>query len=403
MVGNRISRRDFLRLGAGLAVVGLAACEGQEQAPSTPTPVVTGPPLKVGIIEPNSGVFADLGRDQLNGFNLYLEKVNSVAGGRRIQLVVEDETADPATALTKARKLIEADRVEMLAGVISSASALAMRDLVHQSRIFTVISNASANDITRARKSPYIFRVSNTNYQMAFPLGKWLIDNGHNRIVLMFADYAAGREVAAAIREGFATGTGEIVDTIPFPLGNTDFSSVIDRIRASRVNMVAGFAAGTDAVIFLRQFAQAGLAGRIQVALHDSVDRAEIAAVGRDALGVYTSDFWAPTLDNPANRQFVDEYRRRYNEEPSRYAVAAYDAARVLVETINAVNGDTSDPDRLVRAAESIRFDSPRGLFEFDPATHHVVQNIYLRQVREQGGRVMNTVVSDLGRIRDPG
>jgi branched-chain amino acid transport system substrate-binding protein len=207
--------------------------------------------------------------------------------------------------------------------------------------------------------------------------------------------------VADALRQGF--GSGEIVDTIPFPLGNTDFSSVIDRIRASRVNMVAGFAAGTDAVIFLRQFAQAGLAGRIQLALHDSVDRAELAAVGRDALGVYTSDFWAPTLDNPANRQFVDEYRRRYNEEPSRYAVAAYDAARLLVETINAVNGDTSDPDRLVRAAETIRFDSPRGLFEFDPTTHHVVQNIYLRQVREQGGRVTNVVVSDLGRIRDPG
>ncbi len=402
MLGNRVSRRDFLRFGAGLAVMGLAACqEGGQQPAASPTPVVTGPPLKVGIIEPNSGVFADLGRDQINGFNLYLEKVNFVAGGRRIQLVVEDETADPATALTKARKLIEADRVDMLAGVISSASALAMRDLVHQSRVFTVISNASANDITRARKSPYIFRVSNTNYQMAFPLGKWLIDNGHNRIVLMFADYAAGREVADALRQGF--GSGEIVDTIPFPLGNTDFSSVIDRIRASRVNMVAGFAAGTDAVIFLRQFAQAGLAGRIQLALHDSVDRAELAAVGRDALGVYTSDFWAPTLDNPANRQFVDEYRRRYNEEPSRYAVAAYDAARLLVETINAVNGDTSDPDRLVRAAETIRFDSPRGLFEFDPTTHHVVQNIYLRQVREQGGRVTNVVVSDLGRIRDPG
>ncbi|GBD12421.1 Leucine-, isoleucine-, valine-, threonine-, and alanine-binding protein [bacterium HR24] len=408
-MSRRLSRRDLLKLGAGLAVAGVLGCEGEEAATPTPgTPSAgqapSGPPVKVGVLVPTSGVYTALGRDMLNGYNLYFQQVNFTAGGRRIELITEDETGDANTALTRARKLIEADRVEVFTGVVSTAAVYAMRDLLHQSRTLSIITNAGGNDLTRGRKSPYIFRTSFTSWQVSFPLGKWVADNLTKRVAIMYADYGFGQESQAAFRESFTAAGGQVLDAIPFPLGNSDFSSVIDRIRAARPDAVYGFASGSDAVLFLRQFAQAGLRGRIPLAVTGfMVEQDVLQSVGRDALDAYSSLHWAVTLDNPTNRRFVEEYRRRYNEFPSVFTMQAYDGARVIVEVLNAVNGDTSDPDRLVRAAEAVRFDSPRGLFEFDPVTHNVIQNVYLRQVRDQGGQVVNVVVTDLGRVRDPG
>jgi len=405
MYGRRFSRRHLLRLGAGLAVAGMVGC-GQESE-EAPTPAArrgSGPPVRVGVLVPTSGVYAALGRDLLNGYNLYFEKAGFVAGGRPIELLVEDETADPNTALTRARKLIEAVRVDIFTGVVSTSSAYAMRDLLHQSRTLSVITNAGGNDLTRSRKSPYIFRASFTSWQVSFPLGRWVAEELARRVVIIYADYGFGQESRAAFRESFVAAGGRVLDEIPYPLGNTDFSSVIDRIRAARPEAVYGFASGSDAVLFLRQFVQAGLRGRIALAVTGwTVEQDVLRSVGRDALDAYSSLYWAVTLDNAANRQFVEDYRRRYGELPSVFAVQAYDGARVIAEVLEAVKGDTSDPDALVRAAEALHFDSPRGTFEFDPVTHNVVQNIYLRQVREEGGQVVNVVVKDLGRLRDPG
>lgn len=128
-----------------------------------------------------------------------------------------------------------------------------------------------------------------------------------------------------------------------------------------------------------------------------------VQAVGRDAEGAYSSLHWAVRLALPENQRFVQAYRRRFNRVPSVYAMQGYDTARVIVEAVNALKGDTANKERLVEALEGVRFRGPRGLFEFDPRTHQVVQNIYVRQVREVGGELANAVVADLGRVRDPG
>jgi branched-chain amino acid transport system substrate-binding protein len=196
---ERLPRRGFLRLGASTAgLLALAACGGGTG--STPQQsTATGPEFKVGGILPTSGTYADLGDSIRKGMKLYFDKVGNKAGGRRITLLNEDESAgDTSIPLTKARKLVEQDNVDILTGIIASPNALAIRDYVDTNKIPTLISNAGVNALSRARKSPFIFRTSFSNWQPSQPMGKYLVDNGVKRLALVYSNYAAGAETAEA-------------------------------------------------------------------------------------------------------------------------------------------------------------------------------------------------------------
>ncbi|WP_253665311.1 ABC transporter substrate-binding protein [Thermus scotoductus] len=387
-----MTRRRFLQktLAAG---VGLAAgVRAQRDA------------LRIGVVLPYSGVYAQLGEDITNGMLLYFEERKNLAGGRPIQLIREDETADPSVALRKLTKLVEQDRVDLLTGLVSTASAYAVRDFVHNTRNVLLVSNAGGNALTRERKSPYIFRTSFTSWQVSFPLGRWVAERVAKRVAVVAADYAFGRESVAAFKESFLAAGGEVVQETYTPLGSTDFSAAIARLRQARPGAVYSFLAGSDAAIFLRQYAQFGLKGNVPLTTTGfTVEEDVIQAVGAAAEGAYSSLHWAVRLAIPENQRFVQAYQRRFGRSPSVYAVQGYDTARVIVEAVNALQGDVSNKSRLVEALEGVRFRGPRGLFEFDPKTHHVIQNIYVRQVRNVGGELANVVVADLGKVRDPG
>ncbi len=385
-------RRQLLKQGVALGLGFFLGAKGQREA------------LRIGVVLPYSGVYAQLAADITNGMLLYFEEVKNQISDRPIQLIREDETADPAVALRKVTKLVEQDRVDLLTGLVSTASAYAVRDYVHSTRNVLIVSNAGGNALTRDRKSPYIFRTSFTSWQVSFPLGRWVAERVGKRVAIVAADYAFGRESAAAFKESFLAAGGQIVDEIYTPLGSTDFSAAITRLVRARPQAVYAFLAGSDAVIFLKQYAQFGLKGAVPLTTTGfTTEEDVIQAVGKDAEGAYSSLHWAVRLAIPENQKFVQAYRRRFNRVPSVYAMQGYDTARVIVEAVSALKGDVSNKDRLIEALEGVRFRGPRGLFEFDPKTHQVIQNIYVRQVREIGGELANAVVADLGRIRDPG
>lgn len=394
---GRVSRRRLLQAGAALALPGLASGRQLVRARQRQ-------PLKVGVVLPFSGVYTQLGEDILRGMRLYLERVGNQAGGRPVELIVEDETADPSTALQKVTKLIESDRVDLLTGLVSTAAAYAVRDTVHTARTILVVSNAGGNALTRERKSPFIFRTSFTSWQVHYPFGRWVAENISKKVAILSADYAFGRESTAAFKESFLAAGGQVVDEVYSPLGSTDFSAYISRIARARPEAVFGFLAGTDGVIFVRQFSQFGLKGRIQLTMSGfALEEDVIQQVGRAAVDAYSCLHWAVRLETPENQAFVRDYQARYGVVPSVYSMQGYDTARVIVDAVNAVQGDTSNRERLVEAMEGVQFRGPRGLFQFDPRTHHVIQNVYVRQVRQVGNQFNNAVVADLGRVRDPG
>lgn len=398
MSNVRMTRRDFMKMmavGAGALTVAplLEACAPQVPANTTP--------VKVGVLLPYSKVYAQLGASITQGMELYLNGVNNVAGGRPIQLIKEDEENDPQISLTKTRKFIEQDKVDLFTGVVSTTVVYALRDLLDSSKMISLISNAGGNDLTRKRKSPYILRTSFTSWQVAYPLGPWVYQNVAKKVMVVAADYGFGHESADAFKDSFTKAGGSIVGELYPPFPSTDFGAFLPKIQSAKPEAIYAFFSGSDAVNFIKQFAEFGLAKDIKITGSGFLlEQDVLPGEGAAANGGYSTLHWALTLDNAENKKFTTDYKAKYNALADVFALQGYDTARVIVEALNAVKGDTSNKDNLLQAIRAVKFNSPRGSFAFDPAGQNVNQYIYYRQVVAQGdGTLTNNV---LGKTDQP-
>ncbi len=395
-----ITRRQFL---GKTAAGGMALAAGTALGGWAPAVLAAGP-VKLGLLVSYSKVYGQLGEDITNGMTLYLDSINWTGGGRKITWIREDEEIDPQVGVRKARKLIEADQVDVMTGIISTATAYAIRDMVHNSKTILVVSNAGGNLLTRARKSPYIFRASFTSWQVSYPFGKWFVSNVAREAALTAANYGFGTESLAAFKESFIPAGGKVVGEVLPPLNNTDYAPYIAQIQKLNPEAIYNFYSGSDAVRFIQQAAQYGLMKSTRVTgAGFMVEQDVLPAEGESALGIYSPLHWALTLQNKENLAFTRAYKERFKRDASVFALQGFDAARVIVEALHRTNGDTSNKDRLIEALAAVKFASPRGPFEFDPNTHNVIQSIYVRQVRRVGKDIANVVFEDLGRIADPG
>ncbi|WP_243095107.1 ABC transporter substrate-binding protein [Thermus thalpophilus] len=394
---SKVNRRQVVK--AGLALAGVAASSRFSFAIAQREE-----PIRIGVVLSYSGPYARLGQEITRGMELYLDKVGYQAGGRRIQLLKEDEEADPAVALRKVRKLVEQDRVHLLTGIILSSSAYGVRDYVHERQIPLIVANAAANGITRERRSPFIFRTSISAWQQHYPMGPWVAKNVGKKVFLLALDYAFGKEATAAFKEGFLASGGEPVAELYTPLGSTDYSAIISRIAAARPEAVHAVLSGSDAVIFMRQFVQFGLNQAVKLAVSGEVtDENVLEAIGDAAIGAKSGDHWVYTLNNAANKEFVRAYRQKYGGVPNHFAVRGYDAMQFIVDALNAAQGDVSNKNRLLTAFKSAKIISPRGFVQIDPETNNATQHLYAREVARIDGILTNRLLADLGVVRDPG
>jgi branched-chain amino acid transport system substrate-binding protein len=401
--GGGLTRRDLLAAAIGGGAAALTGHRGRPFGLPAVLAASTGP-IKLGVLLPYSKVYQQLGEDITNGMTLYFESAGWKAGGRPITMLREDEEIDPQVALRKGRKLIESDNVEIIAGLVASPSAVALRDVVHNSKTLLVIANAGANVVTRARRSPYIFRASFSNWQTSYPIGKWFYDNVARSCLVGAADYAAGHEDIDAFKESYLAAGGKVVAEVYPPLNNTDYGPYVAQMQKAKPEAIFVFFAGSDAARFVTQGAQFGLFKDARLAGPGFlVEEDVLPAQGRNALGAYSCLHWALTLQTPENLAFTRAYRARWKRDATVYALQGYDTARVIVEALNATGGDTTNKPRLIEAMAGVRFTSPRGPISFDPETHNVIQTVYMRQVREVGQAIHNVVFGTLGVFKDPG
>ena len=181
--------------------VAVVAVRGQ--APATP--------IKIGFIVPLSGPFAQNGRDILNGFLLLLDEVGYRAGGRQIQLIIEDDEAIPAVTLTKARKLVESDRVHLLAGTLLASSGYALAPYVDAQQIPTVYPVVSSDDLTQRRRSKWIVRTGWTSSQPNHAFGEYAYRTlGYRTVATIALDYAFGWESVGGFQRTFEAETAQV-------------------------------------------------------------------------------------------------------------------------------------------------------------------------------------------------
>jgi len=359
--------------------------------------------VKVGLVVPQSGVYAALGTDMQRGWELWLEGNGGKFGDYTVETVLADEGETPQTGVPAVQKVLQSDNVDVVVGLVNSATALGVRDLLIESKKLLVVTNAGAEDVTRAGLTPYIWRSSFTNGQIAAAMGSYLASSGFRDSVYAIApDYAAGNEVIAAFTAAFQAGGGTVIGSATTPFGTTsDYQPFLTGIQQSGAKATFCFFSGAEAITFVRQYQQFGLSSTIPLYGSGFLTEGSVLAQQADAaLGVQTTLHYSDQLDNPANTAFVEAYTAKYGESPSCFSVQAYDAANVLNRALGSATA--LDGDALSEALGGIGTvdDSPRGPWEFDNQTPK--QNIYLRRVDNAGGTFVNAIVQDLGPQSQP-
>lgn len=337
-------------------------------------------PVAVGLLVPTSGVYAPLGEDMQQGFELYLEQNDGQLGGREVELNVVDEGETPDTGVPGAQRLIQED-VAAVVGIVNSATALGVRDAFEEAEVPLIIANAGADAITGERGSDYVWRTSFSNGDVAAALGKHAAENCES-VFLAAADYAAGKEATGGFERTFTEAGGTVAGSVFTPFGTTtNYQPFLAQIKQSGADCVYTFFAGAEAVAFTQQYAQFGLKDTSQ--LYSSgflTEGGVLQAAGEAATGVETSLHYTDQIDSPRNKEFEEAYRAAYDEAPTVYAVQAYDAAQALDQAFET----GIDGPEVVEGLQGIdTIDSPRGEFGFDEG-HGPAQTYYLRRV-EQG------------------
>ncbi|RBW70109.1 ABC transporter substrate-binding protein [Bacillus taeanensis] len=363
-----------------------------------------GETLKIGALLPASGVYASLGKNLANGMELYFESVNWEVEGKKIEIVYEDTEVDPQVALRKARKLMDQDKVNILTGPVSTAVAYAIRDEVESKKVPLLVSHAGGNDLTRSKRSDYIWRSSFSSWQIGHSLGQWAYDNVGDKLYIAAADYAFGHEVADAFKEAYESAGGTIVEEVFPPLGNNDYASYLTKMNSADADGVYAFFAGSDAVRFVQQYEQYGLKGKVPLIGSGWLVSEDVrGSQGTSGEGINASIFWDYNLDTPENQEFVKAYEAKYNERPSLESLEGYDAARIIVEAVKSLKGDLSSSDNIVKAISEVSFTSPRGPIQFDQETHHIIQNMYIIETEVKDGKTENKVIETIENVQDPG
>ena len=355
------------------------------------------PPIKLGLLFPYTGPIASVGQDATRGFELHLAKLGNRAGGREIQLLKEDDEFKPDVGLTKARKLVERDHVDLLVGPVNSAVALALRDYVNRQGVPLVIPVAFSKEITSPRNAiPWVFRVIETTDQSNFSMGTWVYKNTpYRKIVVMATDIVSGHDVAGAFRAAFTAAGGEIVKEIYIPTGTPDVATYVAQLVALGADAVYIFSGGADAIRLVKTYEEYGLKGKLPLLAYNTlVDDILLPAMGDAALGIIAVGTYSAALDTPESRAFVRDYEARYASWPSAHSERGYVAAQLITAAIDLLKGNVSDRskvrDALVSAVTKIL--PPRGPIRFD-RYQQAITPVYVTKVERRGTRLVNAVI----------
>ena len=333
--------------------------------------------VKVGLVLTLSGPPASLGQQARNGFELAMKKLGGKLGGREAELIVVDDELKPDVAVTKVKALVDRDKVDFVVGPIFSNVLGAIVKPVTDANTFLISPNAGSSVLAGKGCSPYFFATSYQNDQVHQVSGKVAGERGYKKLYLVAPNYQAGKDAIAGVKLDYK---GEVVEESYVPLNTLDFQSELAKIASMKPDAVYAFLPGGMGVNFVKQYRQAGLAGRIPVLSSFTVDESNLPAQGEAALGMFAGSNWAADLDTPQNKAFVTEYVSAYNAVPASYAVHAYDAALLIDSVVKTVGGNMGDKDAVRAAIRKAEFQSLRGPFKFS-RNGFPVQDFYLTKV----------------------
>lgn len=408
--------RKLLLLLLSLVFVVLAACGGNGGSESEGTPnqsqeEATSPeeseteestdPITVGIVIARTGPFAELGREVIQGFELYLEQNDGKLAGREVNVVVEDGEGDPQVSLRKYRQVALNNDADFIIAGDSSAVLYALRDEIEKDPRIMFVPISAGLDISWEQKSEYIFRLGFSNWQGGHAAGQYAANSIGKKAITITADYPGGEEAYDSFKAAYEANGGQIVEEFRPPMGATDYASYINQMSQIDADVVYAFLVGSDSVRFLNQFTDMGMKERFELISPFSFGEITVVdAAGEAALQALCATPYSPWLENDVNPGFVEAYEAKYNELPTNQSAAGYDIAQAIEKVLEEVG--TSDPEQAKEVLKGLQLNSPRGPITIDPNTHDPIQNFYITRNVQGEDRIVLEIEETFEQVQVP-
>lgn len=383
-----------MRLIKGIAICAMAAAAAGAQAKD----------LKIGMILPLSGPFAQHGEQIENSVHLYMKQHGDTVAGRKIKVIIKDDTGiAPEVSKRQAQKLLIQDKVDLLAGFGMTPSAFAVAPLATQSKTPMIVMNAATSSITT--KSDYIVRTSMTLPQITTPIATWALNNGIKTVYTLVADYGPGHDAEREFVRAYTAGGGKIIGQARTPVNTPDFGPFLQKAKDAEPDALFLFVpAGEQGVAAAKGFKERGMdkAGIKLIATGDLTDEGVLDAMGDSALGIINSFHYSEDHDSPENKAFVKAYTEAYpGQRPNFWSVGGYDGMDLIYKALEKTGGN-ADGDAFMEAVKGMHWMSPRGPVSIDPETRDIVQNVYIRKVEKVDGVLQNVEFDVVKDVKDP-
>jgi branched-chain amino acid transport system substrate-binding protein len=358
--------------------------------------------VKIGLVLPLSGPFTPTGKQLAAGARLYMQQNGDTVAGKKIELIVKDDTGNADMTKRLAQELVVNDKVSMLAGFALTPGAMATAPIATEAKVPQVVMLAATSVVTE--RSPFIVRTSFSVPQTVVPLAEWAAANGIKTVMTLVSDYAPGIDVETAFKQRFEAKGGKVIDSLRVPLSSNDFAPALQRVTDNKPDALMAFVPAGVGTVFMRQMVERGLdKSGMKVIGEGSLTEDDIVnQIGDAALGVITSHHYSAAHDSAENKAFVAAFEKANDgTRPNFAAVQAYDGMRLIYEALKKTGGAT-DGEALVNAMKGMSWVSPRGPMSIDPATRETIQNIYIRKVERVGGKLFNVEFATVPDFKDP-
>lgn len=369
---------------------------------SIATPCFAQSVVKIGLLVPMTGPFTSTGKQLVAGARLYMQLKGDTVAGKKIELIIKDDTGNADMTKRLAQELVVNDKVSFLAGFGLTPGALATAPIATEAKVPEVVMMAATSVITE--RSPYIVRTSFSVPQTTVPLANWAAEYGIKTVVTVVSDYAPGIDVETAFKQRFEAAGGKVIESLRVPLASPDFAPALQRVANAKPDALMGFVPAGVGPIFVRQFAERGLnKSGIKFIAEGSLTEDDIVnQIGDAALGVITTHHYSAAHNSPENKTFVADFKKANGGmRPNLMAVQSYDGMHLIYEALKKTKGST-DGDALVAAMKGLSWISPRGPMSIDPTTREVIQNIYIRKVERVNGELYNVEIATIPNFKDP-
>jgi branched-chain amino acid transport system substrate-binding protein len=378
-----------------LRLAGAGSCKPGTGAQEPAAPEAAGE-IKIGFISAFTGVFSSFGTMQKEGAELALEEYGYEVAGKKIVVIYEDDQLDNEQAVTKAKKLVEQDKVDILTGMVSGDEGLTVGDYMKDKNIPVIPMYSASEDMTMRSFFPMIVRSTWTGAQSQDVFGYWLAaEKGYKKIYQIGEDYSYPWNQGGGFIRGFCRGGGEEVTSVWFPPGSTsDFSSMIASIPLDEgYDALYYNGAGGDAVNFVKQYVELGMLDQMPlIGQSNTFEKPDLDSLPKDIVGVLSAHHTTDDMATPEWLAFKEAFNARWGHDPSAASEFAYSSMRMILRAIESLNGDVSDKTALVNAMLNVDLtDDPRGSVTLDPTYHAATGPVYIREVAlDDNGNLYN-------------